>query len=226
MGRRPDPNKRPHSHLTTHLPRTADLQLCAGVRAAWPPCKHDLPADRGGFHLSRGDAAWPKDLTERNRAAPGLLSRRRCAQLVACRHRRNPTDRLMMNDEAAPVQKNGGDESALHMGVAIAHFIQKFFPDVCSWRGAKMLEPRRKPSEFRTNFQRLASGSKKGANLGCVLNKIDQSASRNKVPSAKNIEGLPRGSRAHRACVPRRCREGSATRYAANTYGNVFISTT
>ena len=35
----------------------------------------------------------------------------------------------MMNDEAAPVQKNGGDESTPHMDLAVAlHFIQKFLP--------------------------------------------------------------------------------------------------
>ena len=53
-----------------------------------------------------------------------------------------------MNDKAARVQKNGGDESALHMGVAIAHFIQKFFPGVTmlvAW--SQDAQPRRKSSD-------------------------------------------------------------------------------
>jgi hypothetical protein len=112
-----------------------------------------------------------------------------------------------MNDQAATVQKNGGDESALHMGVAIAHFIQKFFPGVCSWRGAKMLQPRRKPSEFRTNFQRLASGSKKGATSAASSTKLTNPRPETKCLPQRTLKAC-RGDHVRTGLASRRCREG------------------
>ena len=102
----------------------------------------------------------------------------------------------MMNDEAAPVRNNGRDESTQHIGVAVAlDFIQKFLPGetmLVAW-GADAA-PQAKAFSIPAELGQVRTWLEKRSelNLGYVLNKIHQSASRNKVPSAKDI-GACRG---------------------------------
>ena len=194
MGRRPDPNRRPPSHLTRIY---RGQQIFSFAQASALLGRHASTIYRlieAGFirpvetplgrRISRKEIEQLLGFSLEDAALSSLLA-------DSCR---NPTNRLMMNDEAASVRKKWRrSESTLHMDVAVAlNFIQKFLPGetmLVAW-GADGAAPQAKAFSIPAELGQVRTWLEKRSdlNLGYVLNQVRRTAPRNKVPSAKDIE--------------------------------------